>query len=219
MERRREGRYLLRTNLTGRDPAELWQFYMRLCEIEAAFKNLKVDLELRPVYHWRAERIEAHLFVAFLACGLHVTLRARLRPPASGLTPRVVLDKLAAIEMLEIEFPTSDGRTLIRSRYTQAEPEHQLLLDRLGRTLPPQPPPRLTSAGQLLLTRRQPHEGSGDLAPLLCGFAGVLTKQLLGFRKSGQLRARWPRLLQLPPAVLRAHRPLHQRCPAIRTRR
>jgi len=145
---RREGRYLLRTNLTGRDPAQLWQFYIQLTEIEAAFKNLKDDLELRPIYHQRIERIEAHIFVAFMAYCLHVTLRARLRPLAGGLTPRAVLDKFAAIQMLDVHFPTTDGRTLILSRYTELNPDQKLLVRQLNLELPPQPPPRITAAGQ-----------------------------------------------------------------------
>ena len=145
---RREGRYLLRTNLTGRDPAQLWQFYIQLTEIEAAFKNLKDDLELRPIYHQRIERIEAHIFVAFMAYCLHVTLRARLRPLAGGLTPRAVLDKFAAIQMLNVHFPTTDGRTLLLSRYTELNPDQKLLVRQLNLELPPQPPPRITAAGQ-----------------------------------------------------------------------
>ena len=86
--RRREGRYLLRTNLCGKQPAQLWQFYIQLVEVEAAFKNLKDDLQLRPIYHQLEQRIEAHIFVAFLAYCLHVTLRARLKPLAPGLTPQ-----------------------------------------------------------------------------------------------------------------------------------
>lgn len=147
--RRREGRYLLRSNLTGRDPAELWQFYMRLVEIEAAFKNLKDDLELRPIHHRLDGRIEAHIFVAFLAYSLQVTLRARLRPLAGGLTPRAVLEKLAAIQMLDVHFPTTDGRTLILPRYTQPQADQKILLDQLRLDLPPQPPPRLTATGKL----------------------------------------------------------------------
>ena len=145
---RREGRYLLRTNLTGRDPAQLWQFYIQLTEIEAAFKNLKDDLELRPIYHQRIERIETHIFVAFMAYCLHVTLRARLRPLAGGLTPRAVLDKFAAIQMLNVHFPTTDGRTLLLSRYTELNPDQKLLVRQLNLELPPQPPPRITAAGQ-----------------------------------------------------------------------
>jgi transposase len=148
--RRREGRYLLRTNLCGRDPAQLWQFYIQLVEIEAAFKNLKDDLALRPIFHQLEHRIEAHIFVAFMAYCLHVTLRARLRPLAPGLTPRAVLDKFATIQMLDVHFPTTDGRTLILSRYTHPEPDHKLLLEQLNLTLPGQPPPRISSGGKLL---------------------------------------------------------------------
>src|SRR5947207_5151452 len=142
---RREGRYLLRTNLSGRNPAELWQFYIQLVEVEAAFKNLKHDLQLRPIYHQLIERIEAHVFVAFLAYCLHVTLRARLRPLAPGLTPRAVLDKLAAIQMLDVHFPTTDGRTLVMSRYTELNADQKLLVKQLKLDLPPQPHPRITA--------------------------------------------------------------------------
>jgi transposase len=148
--RRREGRYLLRTNLLGRDPAQLWQFYILLVEIEAAFKNLKDDLALRPIFHQLERRIEAHIFVAFMAYCLHVTLRARLRPLAPGLTPRAVLDKFAAIQMLDVHFPMTDGRTLILSRYTHPEPEQRILLEQLKLTLPAQPPPRISSRRKLL---------------------------------------------------------------------
>lgn len=146
--RRREGRYLLRTNLLGHKPAELWQFYIQLVEIEAAFKNLKDDLQLRPIYHQLQHRIEAHIFVAFIAYCLHVTLRARLRPVAAGLTARAVLDKFAAMQMLDVKFPTTDGRTLILSRYTEPNTDQKLLLEQLKLTLPPQPPPRITAGGQ-----------------------------------------------------------------------
>jgi transposase len=151
--RRREGRYLLRTNLSGKDPAHLWQFYIQLVEIEAAFKNLKDDLALRPIYHQLEERIEAHIFVAFMAYCLHVTLRARLRPIAPGLTPRAVLNKLAAIQMLDVHFPTTDGRTLILSRYTELNADQKMLVSQLKLVLPPQPPPRITAAGHLPSTR------------------------------------------------------------------
>jgi transposase len=143
--RRREGRYLLRSNISGREPAELWQFYIQLVEIEAAFKNLKDDLALRPIHHQLIHRIEAHIFVAFIAYGLHVTLRARLRRVAGGLTARAVLDKFATIQMLDVQFPTTDGRTLILSRYTEPTIDHKLLLEQLNLILPPQPPPRITA--------------------------------------------------------------------------
>jgi transposase len=148
--RRREGRYLLRSNLRGREPAQLWQFYLQLVEIEAAFKNLKGDLVLRPIFHRLEQRIEAHIFVAFMAYCLHVTLRARLRPLAPGLTPRAVLEKFGSIQMLDVHLPTTDGRTLILSRYTQPEPDHKVLLQQLKLALPAQPPPRLSARRELL---------------------------------------------------------------------
>jgi hypothetical protein len=145
---------LLRSNLCGREPAQLWQFYMQLVEIEAAFKHLKGDLVLRPIFHRLEQRIEAHIFVAFMAYCLHVTLRARLRPLAPGLTPRAVLEKFGSIQMLDVHLPTTDGRTLILSRYTQPEPDHKLLLQQLKLTLPAQPPPRLSARRELLDPRR-----------------------------------------------------------------
>jgi len=151
--RRREGRYLLRTNMSGRDPSDLWQFYIQLTEIEEAFKTLKDDLQLRPIHHQLEQRIEAHIFVAFLAYCLHVTLRARLKPLAAGLTPGAVLDKLAAMQMLDVHFPTTDGRTLILTRHTEPTVDHKILLRQLGLTLPPQPPPRITAPAQ---TARKP---------------------------------------------------------------
>jgi transposase len=147
--RRREGRYLLRSNLSGHDPAQMWQFYIQLVEIEAAFKNLKDDLQLRPIHHQLERRIEAHIFVAFLAYCLHVTLRARLKPLAAGLTPRAVLDIFAAMQMLDVHFPTTDGRTLILRRHTEPDTEHKMLLRQLGLVLSPQPPPRITAPSKL----------------------------------------------------------------------
>jgi len=147
--RRREGRYLLRSNLTGRDKAQLWQFYVQLVQVEEAFKNLKDDLNLRPIYHQKEKRVEAHIFVAFLAYCLHVTLRARLRPLAPGLTTRAVLDKFAAIQMIDVYFPTTDGRELVFRRYTQPEKDQKLLLAQLRWELPEQPPPEITAKGEV----------------------------------------------------------------------
>jgi len=143
--RKREGRYLLRTNITGgRSAEELWQFYIQLTEVEAAFKNLKDDLALRPIYHQLEHRIEAHIFISFLAYCLHLTLRRRLRDLAPGLTPRSVLEKFATIQMLDVHLPTTDERTVILSRYTHPETDVQLLLQRLKLELPAQPPPKIT---------------------------------------------------------------------------
>jgi transposase len=142
--RLREGRYLLRTNLTETDPARLWNLYMQLSRVEEAFRNLKGDLAVRPVYHQKEERIEAHIFVAFLAYCLHATLTQRLRVHAGGLTPRSILEQLKGILMLDVEVPTTDGRWLHMSRYTQPDAVQRLLLAQLRMPLPAQPPPRIT---------------------------------------------------------------------------
>jgi transposase len=144
--RRREGRYLLRTNLIASDPAQLWQFYLQLVEVEAAFKTLKGDLAIRPVFHQEERRIEAHIFIAFLAYCLHVTLGQQLKALAPGLTPRSVLEKFATVQMIDLYVPTTDGRELSLTRYTQPEPELKLLLDKLKLTLPAQAPPKISAA-------------------------------------------------------------------------
>ena len=144
--RRREGRYLLRTNLTESDPATLWQYYIQLVAVEEAFKNLKADLAIRPVFHQEERRIEAHIFIAFLAYCLYVTLQRRLHALAPGLTARSALEKFAAVQMIDVHLPTTDGRELVLTRYTQPEPELQLLINQLKFQLPPQPPPRIAAA-------------------------------------------------------------------------
>ncbi len=144
--RRREGRYLLRSNMPERPPVQLWEFYLQLVQVEQAFKDLKGDLGLRPIYHQDSARIEAHIFIAFQAYCLHVTLGRRLRDLAPGLTPRSVLEKLGALQMLDVHLPTTDGREVILTRYTQPEPDQQLLLEKLKLKLPAQPPPKITAA-------------------------------------------------------------------------
>ncbi len=139
----RDGHYLLRSNLVGQDPAVLWERYVQLTQIEATFKALKSELGIRPIYHQLEHRMEAHILVAFLAYCLSVTLKQRLQALAPGLTPRALLEKLATIQMLDVCFPTTDGRWLVMPRYTQPEPDQQILLHQLKLSLPPQPPPRL----------------------------------------------------------------------------
>jgi len=143
--RKREGRYLLRSNMPKRSPEKLWEFYLQLVQVEEAFKHLKGDLALRPFHHQKEARIEAHVFVAFLAYCLQVTLARRLRDLAPGLTARSVLEKLAGIQMIDVHLPTTDGREVILTRYTHPEPDQQLLLEKLKLKLPAQPPPKITA--------------------------------------------------------------------------
>ena len=139
----RDGHYLLRSNLVAEDPAVLWERYIQLTQIEAAFRTMKSELGIRPIYHQLEHRVEAHILVAFLAYCLIVTLKNRLQALAPGLTPKAVLEKLAAIQMLDVWLPTTDGRWLVMPRYTQPETEQAILLHKLQLHLPQQPPPRI----------------------------------------------------------------------------
>jgi hypothetical protein len=147
----RDGHYLLRTNLVAEDPAVLWDRYMQLVRIEAAFKCLKSDLGIRPIYHQLEHRVEAHILIAFLAYCLTVTLKHRLQVHAPGLTPRAVLEKLAAIQTLDVWLPTTHGRYLVMPRYTEPEADLALLLHQLRIALPKQPLPRLVAAPETVL--------------------------------------------------------------------
>jgi transposase len=143
---RREGRYLLRTNMPKEAPAKLWEYYLQLVQIEAVFKQLKGDLSIRPIFHQDEDRIEAHIFISFLAYCVQATLSRRLKDLAPGLTARAVLQKLAAMQMLDVHLPTTDGRTVILTRYTQPEVDQKLLLEKLKLTLPDQPPPKISAS-------------------------------------------------------------------------
>ena len=134
--------------MSGADPLKLWEFYGQLVEVEQAFKELKGDLSIRPIYHRNDERIEAHIFVAFMAYCLQVTLKKRLRALAPGLTPRSAIETMAAIQMVDVELPTTDGRTLTLSCYTEPEPGQKLLIQQLKLSLPDQPPPKIASGTQ-----------------------------------------------------------------------
>lgn len=142
----REGSYLLRSNLKSEEPSILWQQYIQLTEIEQVFKELKNNLAIRPIYHQYDQRIESHIFVAFMAYCLQVTLKHKLKPLARGLTPRSVLEKFTAIQMVDVHLPTTDGRHLILSRYTEPEDDVQLLLHKMRLRLPGQPPPKITNS-------------------------------------------------------------------------
>ena len=142
----RDGHYLLRSNLTGEDPAVLWARYVQLTQIESVFRSLKSELGIRPIYHQLEHRADAHVFIAFLAYCLQVTLKNRLLIHAPGLTPLSVFEKLSTIQMVEVWIPMLDGRWLVLPRHTQPERDVQALLEQIRITLPPQPPPRIKSS-------------------------------------------------------------------------
>jgi transposase len=142
----RDGHYLLRSFRAGKQAGALWECYMQLTEIEGAFKCLKSDLEIRPIFHQLERRIEAHIFIGFLAYCLSVTLKKRLEGHAPGLTARAVLETLEEILMVDVHLPLEDGRVLVMPRYTQPESQQRLVLEKLGWDLPAQPPPRIKAA-------------------------------------------------------------------------
>ena len=142
----RDGHYLLRSNLTGEDPAVLWTRYVQLTQIESVFRSLKSELGIRPIYHQLEHRADAHVFIAFLAYCLQVTLKNRLMIHAPGLTPAAVFEKLSTIQMVEVWIPLLDGRWLVLPRHTQPEADVQALMEQIRITLPPQPPPRIQSS-------------------------------------------------------------------------
>ena len=143
--RRREGCYLLRSNLVHRNPAILWEYYIQLTEVEQAFKDLKQDLAVRPVFHQDDNRIDAHIFVSFMAYCLFVTLKHKAKQVAPGLTSRAILEKFSTMQMVDVHLPTTDGRRFIMPRYTQPDRDQKLLLAQLRFKLPDQPPPRITA--------------------------------------------------------------------------
>lgn len=146
---RREGRYLLRSNMQATAPETVWENYLLLTRIEQAFKDLKGSLSIRPIWHQLEKRIEAHIFVSFLAFCLHTTLRNLARGRAAGLTSEAILEKLSSMQMIDVHLPTTDGRHIVMSRYTQPEKDVSLLLAQLGLTLPEQPPPKVYGSGQV----------------------------------------------------------------------
>ena len=140
---RAEGTYLLRAHWTERDPAKLWQTYVQLSEAEAAFRTLKSEVKVRPIWHWTEMRVEAHVLVAFLGYCLWVCLKKKAQRSAPSLTPWQILDQLGRIALVEVWFDLRDGRRMCLPRITQPEPAQALLLAKPNWSLPPQPPPRV----------------------------------------------------------------------------
>ncbi len=113
--------------------------------VEQSFKELKSDLSIRPIHHHLEERVDAHIFIAFLSYCLQTTLRQKLKSSAPGLTSQAVLEVFSKITLLDVYIPTQDNRTLHLQRYTEPEQEHKILLDKLQLRLPLQPPPKIYS--------------------------------------------------------------------------
>ena len=136
--RHSEGAYVLRTNVSDWTPETLWQTYIQLTEAEAAFRIHKSDLSLRPIWHQKTERVQAHILVCFLAYVLWKTLEQWQKRAGLGHSPRTILEELGRIQSSDVVLPLADGsgrelriRCIVRPDQAQA-----LLLDRLGLELP-----------------------------------------------------------------------------------
>lgn len=140
---RAEGAYLLRAHWTERDPEKLWRTYVQLSEAEGAFRVLKSEVKIRPIWHWLEHRVEAHVLIAFLGYCLWVCLKKKAERIAPSLSPWQIVDQLGRIVLVEVWFELKDGRRLCLPRITQAEPVQELLLRQLNWKLPEQPPPRI----------------------------------------------------------------------------
>ncbi len=134
--RHTEGAYLLRTNLAGHDEPELWTMYMQLNDAEAAFRTLKQDLSIRPVFHQTEHRVKAHVLVCFLAYAMYRTLGRLAKARGLEMTARKVLDSLGGIKSGDIVLPLVDGRELKLRRVSRPDPQQAEILTRLGLDLP-----------------------------------------------------------------------------------
>jgi len=131
-----EGCYLLRTNVREWTHAELWKTYIQLTDAEAAFRVQKTELQIRPVWHHREDRVQAHIFVCFLAYVLWKTLEQWTRRAGLGAVPRTVLDELAQIQSVDVVLPTTDGVVMRVRCVVKPEPSQAMILERLGVELP-----------------------------------------------------------------------------------
>ena len=132
----REGAYLLRTNLSSSDPEQLWKSYIQLTEAEAAFRALKSELHVRPIFHQLEHRTKAHVLVAFLGYALWVTLKHLLKGTGSKLSPMQAMALASTLHSADIVLPTTDGRQIRLRRVTTPTPEQQTLFEQLHIHIP-----------------------------------------------------------------------------------
>lgn len=159
----RAGAYLLRTNLTSTDPAALWTQYVQLTEVEAAFRALKSELAIRPLWHQKPSRVQAHILVAFLGYALWITLKHTLKRAGATLSPQHALQRLRGIQSGDILLDTTDSRTLRLRRVSRPDAEQQELLDQLRLSLPE----RLGSDAECSADSASPPSQDQSLGPAL----------------------------------------------------
>jgi len=131
-----EGTYILRSNVTEWTAEDLWRTYIQLSEAEAAFRVQKSDLRIRPIWHHRQERVQAHILVCFLAFALWKTLEGWQTRAGLGASPRTVLEELRRIPSVDVVLPLDDGREMTVRCVVRPDKAQQILLERLGLELP-----------------------------------------------------------------------------------
>jgi len=134
-----EGCYLLRSNVVDWTPEELWRAYIQLTEAEDAFHIQKSDLQIRPVWHQKPDRVQAHILVCFLAYVLWKTLEAQCRQAGLGDEPRKVFAELSEMALVDVVLPTRNGVTLRKRCISQPNPHQLILMQHLGLRLPTLP--------------------------------------------------------------------------------
>lgn len=134
-----DGCYLLRTNLEGRNAEELWRTYIGLTQIEDCFRITKHDLDLRPIFHHREDRTQAHILVCFLSLVMWRTLQHWMEASGLGTAPRKLLEEMAEVRSLDVVLPTRAGPPLRLRTVSRPEKHLAILLQRLGLPLPNKP--------------------------------------------------------------------------------
>jgi len=132
----RERAYLLRTNLTADSAAELWKKYMQLTEVEAAFRSLKSELAIRPLFHQLERRVKAHVLVAFLGYALLTALKHLLKRSGSEYSPAQALKRLSELYSVDIVLPTVEGREICLRRIAKRENDQERLPNQLCLEVP-----------------------------------------------------------------------------------
>jgi transposase len=131
-----EGCYLLRTNLVGWKPEDLWKTYIQLTQAESAFRTHKTELNLRPIWHHKEDRVQAHILFSFLAYAMWKTLEQWMSRCGLGSGPRPVIEEFDRIKTNDVILPTSRGREVRIRCVTLADESQRILLDRLGLKIP-----------------------------------------------------------------------------------
>jgi transposase len=162
-----EGCYLLRTNLSGKSPEELWRTYIQLTDVEEVFRTQKTELAIRPIWHQLEHRVQAHALFSFLAYAMWKTLQTWMERSGLGRGARTVIEEFAKIKAADVVLPTTAGRDVKLTCVTRPDKAQAAIIERLGLELPERlgrprwvrVPPEADPECSLDFSRRRPHIG------------------------------------------------------------